>query len=58
MAQRAGGECHVIPATPTEKVADVFRRARKVAGDEPVIIVTDADGKLHTRLLSGHYYSQ
>lgn len=51
-AQRAGGECHVIPAAPAEKVADVFRRTRKVAGGSPVIIVTEADGELRARLFN------
>ena len=49
-AQKAGGECHVIPVAPGEDEAEVLRRARKVAGDKPVIIVTEADGELHTRL--------
>lgn len=52
-AQRAGGECHVIPAVPGEKVADVFRRVRKVAGGKPVIIVREIDGELHARLVNG-----
>lgn len=34
-AQRAGGECHVIPAAPGEKVADVFRRSRKSPENQP-----------------------
>ena len=51
-AQRAGGECHVIPAAPAEKVADVLDRARKVAGGKPVIIVTEADGELRARLFN------
>lgn len=38
-AQKAGGECHVIPAAPGEDGADVLDRARKVAGGKPVIIV-------------------
>lgn len=49
-AQRAGGECHVIPAAPGEDEADVLHRARKVAGGKPVIIVTETDGELHARL--------
>ncbi|WP_315550939.1 aminotransferase [Rothia mucilaginosa] len=49
-AQKAGGECHVISVAPGEDEADVLRRARKVAGGKPVIIVTEADGKLHARL--------
>lgn len=43
-AQRAGGECHVIPAAPGEKVADVFRRSRNIAGESAVIIVTEING--------------
>ncbi|MGZ2399243.1 aminotransferase [Rothia sp. 110740021-2] len=49
-AQKAGGQCHVIPVAPGEEEADVLRRARKVAGGKPVIIVTEADGELHARL--------
>lgn len=52
-AQKAGGECHVIPVAPGEKVADVFRRVRKVAGGKPVIIVREIDGELHARLVNG-----
>lgn len=52
-AQKAGGECHVIPVAPGEDETDVLRRARKVAGGKPVIIVTEADGELHTRLVNG-----
>ena len=48
--QKAGGECHVIPVAPGEDEADVLRRARKVTGGKLVIIVTEADGELHTRL--------
>lgn len=51
-AQRAGGECHVIPAAPGEDEADVLDRARKVAGGKPVIIVTEADGEPHIRLVN------
>ena len=50
-AQRAGGECHVIPVAPGEDEADVLDRARKVADGKPVIIVTEADGKLSARLM-------
>ncbi len=50
-AQKAGGECHVIPAAPGEDEADVLRRAHKAAGGKPVIIVTETDGKLCARLL-------
>ncbi len=49
-AQKAGGECHVIPAVPGEDETDVLDRARKVAGGKPVIIVTEAGGELHARL--------
>lgn len=52
-AQKAGGECHVVPVAPSEDEADVLDRARKVAGGKPVIIVTEADGELHTRLVNG-----
>ncbi len=52
-AQKAGGGCHVIPVAPGEDEAEVLRRARKVAGDKPVIIVTEADGELHARLIKG-----
>lgn len=51
-AQKAGGECHVIPVAPGEDEADVLRRAYKVAGGKPVIIVTEANGKLHARLFN------
>lgn len=49
-AQKAGGECYVIPVAPGEDEDEVLRRARKVAGGQPVIIVTEADGELHARL--------
>lgn len=49
-AQKAGGECHVIPVAPGEDEADVLDRARKVAGGKPVIIVAESDGELHARL--------
>ncbi|WP_279754117.1 MULTISPECIES: aminotransferase [Rothia] len=49
-AQKAGGECHVIPVAPGEDEADVLDRARKVADGKPIIIVTEADGKLSARL--------
>lgn len=51
-AQRAGGECHVIPVAPGEDEADVLDRACKVAGGKPVIIVTEADGELRARLFN------
>lgn len=51
-AQKAGGECHVVPVAPGEDEADVLHRARKVAGGKPVIIVTEADGKLSARLFN------
>ena len=52
-AQKAGGECHVIPAAPGEDETEVLRRVCKVAGGKPVIIVTEADGELHARLVNG-----
>ncbi|WP_314669277.1 aminotransferase [Rothia mucilaginosa] len=51
-AQKAGGECHVVPAAPGEDEAEVLRRVRKVAGGKPVIIVTEVDGKLSARLFN------
>ena len=50
-AQHAGGECHVIPAAPGEKVADVFRRSRNVAGESAVIIVTEINGTLYAQII-------
>lgn len=50
-ARRAGGECHVIPAAPAEKVADVFRRSRNVAGESAVIIVTEINGTLYAQII-------
>lgn len=52
-AQKAGGGCHVIPVAPGEDEAEVLRRTRKVAGGKPVIIVTETDRELHTRLFNG-----
>lgn len=52
-AQKAGGECNVIPVAPGEDEDDVLDRARKVADGKPVIIVTETDGKLHARLVNG-----
>ncbi|WP_314850720.1 aminotransferase [Rothia mucilaginosa] len=52
-AQKAGGECHVIPAAPGEDEAEVLRRACKVAGGRLVIIVTETDGEIHARLFNG-----
>lgn len=49
-AQRAGGECHVIPVVPGEDEADTLARVRKVAGGQPVIIVTETGGELCARL--------
>lgn len=49
-AQKAGGECQVVPVAPGEDGAEVLRRVRKVAGGKPVIIVTEADGELRARL--------
>ena len=51
-AQKAGGECHVIPVVPGEDEAEVLHRARKAAGNKPVIIVTEADGEIHARLVN------
>lgn len=51
-AQKAGGECQMVPVAPGEDEVEVLRRARKVAGDEPVIIVTETDGELHARLVN------
>ncbi len=50
VAQKAGGECHVIPAAPGEDEAGTLARVRMVAGGKPVIIVTEADGELSARL--------
>lgn len=52
-AQKAGGECHVIPVASGEDEAKVLRRASKVAGGKPVIIVTETDGEIHARLING-----
>ena len=52
-AQKAGGECQVVPVAPDEDEAEVLHRARKVADGKPVIIVTEADGELHARLVNG-----
>lgn len=52
-AQKAGGECQVVPVAPDEDEAEVLRRVRKVAGGKPVIIVTEADGELCARLFNG-----
>ncbi|WP_314081549.1 aminotransferase [uncultured Rothia sp.] len=52
-AQKAGGACQVVPVAPGEDEAEVLRRARKVAGGKPVIIVTEADGELCARLFNG-----
>lgn len=51
-AQKAGGECQVVPVTPGEDGAEVLRRTRKVVGGSPVIIVTEADGELRARLFN------
>lgn len=51
-AQKAGGECRLVPVAPGEDEADVLDRARKVAGGKPVIIVTEADGELCARLFN------
>ncbi len=52
VAQKAGGECHVIPVAPGEDEADVLDRARKVADGKPVIIVTETNGELHAHLIN------
>ena len=52
-AQRAGGECHVIPAAPGEDEAEALRRARNAVGGKPVIIVTETDGELYAHLING-----
>jgi len=52
-AQKAGGECQVVPVAPGEDEADVLDRVRKVAGGKPVIIVTEADGELRAHLFNG-----
>lgn len=49
-AQKAGGECQVVPVAPGEDESEVLHRARKVAGGKPVIIVTETDGELCARL--------
>ena len=51
-AQKAGGECHVIPVAPGEDEADTLARVRKVVDGKPVIIVTEADGELSARLFN------
>ncbi len=51
-AQKAGGECQVVPMAPGEDEAEVLHRARKVAGSSPVIIVTEADEEIHARLFN------
>ena len=50
-AQKAGGECQVVPVAPGEDEAEVLRRARKVAGGKPVILVTEVTGELQTQLI-------
>lgn len=42
----------MVPVAPGEDEADVLDRARKVAGGKPVIIVTEADGELSSRLFN------
>lgn len=42
--KRTRGECHIIPAAPSEKVADVFRCSRNVVRESTVIIVTEING--------------
>lgn len=48
-AQKAGGECQVVPVAPGEDETEALRRARKVAGNKPIIIVTETDGELCAR---------
>lgn len=43
----------MVPVAPGEDEADVLRRAYKIAGGSPVIIVTETDGELHARLFNG-----
>ena len=50
-AQKAGGKCQVVPVAPGEDEAEVLRRARKVAGGKPVILVTEVTGELQTQLI-------
>ena len=50
-AQRAGGECHVIPAAPVEKVNDVVRRSLAIANGFPVVVVTEGEGQLYVKTL-------
>lgn len=50
-AQKAGGECQVVPVAPGEDEAEVLRRARKVADGKPVIIVTEVTGEFRTQLI-------
>ncbi len=52
-AQKAGGECQVVPVAPGEDEAEVLHRARKVAVGKPVIIVTETEGELCARLFNG-----
>lgn len=48
-AQKAGGECQVVPVAPGEDETEALRRARKVAGNKPIIIVTETDEELCAR---------
>lgn len=48
-AQKAGGECQVVPVAPGEDETEALRRTRKVAGNKPIIIVTETDGELCAR---------
>ena len=43
-AQKAGGECQVVPVAPGEDEAGVLDRARKVAGGKPALSWTETDG--------------
>jgi len=49
-AQKAEGECQVVPVAPGEDEADVLHRVRKVADGKSVIIVAEAEGELYARL--------
>lgn len=39
------------PRSPAEKVADVFRRSRNIAGELAVIIVTEINGTLYAQII-------
>jgi len=52
-AQKAGGECHVIPVARGGVGSAAPPRARGVGGGKPVIIVTETNGELRARLFDG-----